>query len=155
MASPAGKSNVTPLTTLYVNSSPADQAKLLALLGGSTSIDTVVTGTVSGATNVLVAKLNESLGEVLTQISDGKAVYSPAYLAGLATQVATLTSTPTAADIVAAINANTVTPPVVINMATVTAIADKIHVGSVVPPAPAPGPLPTGSTGSTGGTSIQ
>ena len=147
MASPAGKSNVTPLTTLYVNASPADQEGLLALLGGRTSIDTVVTGTVSGATNVLVAKLNESLGEVLTQIRDGKAVTSPAYLAGLATQVAKLTSTPTAADIVNAINANTVKSAVIINTAAITKIADATRQGSVVPS----GPAPSGSSGSTGG----
>ena len=156
MATPAGKINVTPLTTLYANASSADQVKLLALLG-TASIDTVVTGTVTGATNVLVAKLNESLGEVLTQLNDGGAAPSVAYLAGLATQIATLTPTTalTATNIVAAINANTVTTTVTIDTTAVAAIADLTNEGSVVPTTGPTTPASTGSTGSTGGTSVN
>ena len=170
MATPAGKTNVTPLTTLYVNASDADKVKLLDLLG-TASIDTVVTGTVTGATNVLVAKLNESLGEVLTQLNDrGTAAPSATYLAGLAAQIATLTPTTAlaATSIVAAINANTVPTTVTIDTTAVTAIANLTNEGSVVPTTgptadPTTPPLTTtppptsstGSTGSTGGTSVN
>ena len=144
MSTPAGKANVTPLTTLFVNASVADQAKLLTLLGVA-SIDTAVVGTVSGATNVLVAKLNESLGEVLTQFKAAGVTPTAAYLQDLAAQAATLTPTTAlvAANIVAAVNATTAPHAgVVINTVAVAAIADKAKEGAVIPA--------TGSTGSTG-----
>lgn len=146
MATPAGKTNVTPLSTLFVNASPADQAKITALLG-TASIDTVVVGTISGASNVLVAKLNETLGEVLTQVKEGNATPSAAFIAGMAAQVATLTpaTAATTTGLLDALKANVVEAPVTIDETKVIAIADKTIEGAVVP----------ANTGSTGGTTIK
>ena len=135
MAAPAGMRNLTPLTTLYYYADTATRSKLTALVAPA-SIDTVVVGTITGETNVLAAKLNESLGELLTQIKDHDFTPTPAYLAGLATQVATLTPATAllSASIVAAVKANTVAAPIVINTDAVSATADKTKEGSAINP---------------------
>ena len=135
MAAPANMTHVTPLTTLYTYADAATRSRLETLMGGISGIDTAVTGSVTAA-NALVAKMNESLGEALTQLTEGGYTPTSTYLAGLATAIGNLTpaAAGTGAGIAAAVTANTVAAPVVINTDAVVAIANDTAPGDVVQP---------------------
>jgi chitodextrinase len=137
MATPAGKKNITPLTTLYVNADAATKVKLDALISGS-SIDTIVSGALSGATNILITKLNETIGELLTQ---AKTFNTAPNLSGIATAVANLTAATisgtggSAALATAAVTASGLTAAQATTViAAATAIADKVKEGAIIVP---------------------
>lgn len=88
-------------------------------------------------TQVLVAKLNESVGEVLTQLQDKGFTPTPEYLADLAGQVSTLTAAdvtaPESTALVDAIKNTTVpTGPAVIDFIRVQAIDTAIIEGFTI-----------------------
>jgi hypothetical protein len=150
MATPAGKANVTPLTTIFAKASAADQAALLTLLGGA-SIDTYVVGTVSGATAILVAKLNETIGEVLAQ---AKSYGVTVNYASMATAVAKLSPTTitgtgggTALATAAVSGVSFTDAQKALVIAAAVVIADKAKEGATIPTAVAP-TTPTTGTGS-------
>ncbi len=149
LETPAGMRNVTPFTTLYANASPADRINLQNLIG-TLSIDTAVTGTIS-STNALMAKLNESIGELLTQISEQGGTPSGTYLADVATAVGNLNPTTAAvsATLVTALTSVTAPTGVAINSTALTAIANTTIAGATVPTA-APATTATPTTASTG-----
>lgn len=155
MAAPAGFTFVTPLTTIYTNASAADKAALETLVGGLTNINSAVVGTVT-ASNELVAKLNETIGEVLTQFITYGATATPAYLANVATAVvalpaATITGVgggATLSNDVANAAGSTLTAPQIV---TVTAKATVISNATIIN-ATVPTTAPAATTGSAGGT---
>lgn len=157
MATPAGKANVTPLTTIFANASAADQTALLTLLaaGGVTSIDSYVTGTVTGTANVFLEKLNETIGEVLTQCKELGVPATATYLAGIANKVGALSYTTIVGTGGGAILSTAVVTATGTTLSTAqqttvgtkaTTVSNSIVEGKVVP---------TGSTGSTGGNIVN
>jgi len=163
LATPAGFKNVTPLTTLY-NSATATEKTALQTLLGTLSMDTVVTGTITSS-NLIVSRLNEVVGEVLTQFKDRGYTVS---LSALATAVAAsssadLTSTTSATlttlatTLVSAAGSSLTTDQKRIIITQTVAIANKTIVSATVPTsAPATTATATSSTsisGSTGGAS--
>lgn len=139
MSAPAGySSNVTPLTTLYNNASPAVKTELAALLS-SPRFDSAVLGQVTNQ-NLAIAKLNEGIGEALTQLQEqlGHAP-SAEYLATFAAQVLAMlkaagNTVPSSAAIAAALPAHSEIRAGTMNdiKSDVVAIADKVVVGGTL-----------------------
>jgi hypothetical protein len=155
----AGSTNITPLTTLYYYASPADKVKLEALCqSAGVAEDAVSTGTVSTNPSLAaLAKLNETIGEALTQLGSSA---TPAYLQGLATATATNVQKLDAAGasttvLLAAIGSVTLpTGATPLDNTKITAIGNATTPGAIVPAPPTAGT--TGTTGgSTGGTSAK
>jgi len=138
MASPAGVCNVTPLTSLYYYADPETRLALEAKFGTLDDLSEVVLNEVT-TENELIAKLNESLGEVMTQIKEGDGISFPVYstyLGNLAEQVADLDFDDlTTSDIVDAIVAAG-PAPVGINLGAVAQVADVTVDGVELPTVP-------------------
>jgi hypothetical protein len=163
-----GNRNVTPMTTLYKYADAATKQKLYALCeAAGVEPDTIVDEATIPAEKAALKKLNETVGEALTQLADGKASSTSiaAFLQNLATACANLSSLDdikagsTMVNLVTTAAASTPSLTVGIDKTKLTSIANATAAGATIPAPPATTSTPTvvtGTTGgSTGGTSIK
>lgn len=146
----ADDKNITPMTTLYKNADAATKAKLEALCtAAGVTPDTIVVGTVTAKLEAL-ANLNETIGELLTQIKENKQTVPATFLQNLAAEVAKFTKLDDAntdATLVAAITSVATSAGVTIDQTKLTSIANATDTGTIIPGGT------TDTTGTTGGTS--
>jgi len=157
-----GSRNVTPMTTLYKYATPAVKEKLYELCeAAGVKPDTIVAATTIPPELAAIKKLNETVGEALTQIKDGKAssTATAAFIQNLATSIANLSSLDdvkagsTMVNLVTTAATSTTSLTVGIDKTKLTSIANTTVAGTTIPAPPASNSTPTVVTGTTGGTS--
>lgn len=158
LSAEAGDKNITPMTTLYKNATAADKEKLETLCkNAGVTPDTIVSGKTIPANLEAISKLNETIGEALTQLKDSGASKTEisSFETSLATQIVTtftkLDDAKTTATLITAITS--VTPPKPLNTTALTSIANSTIAGATIPDPPKTDTPVTTITGTTGGSS--